>query len=37
MAGLDKVIVSSLAKVAKDSGKLNNAIDAIKDKVLEKV
>ena len=36
MAGLDKVIVSSLAKVAKDSGKLNNAIDAIKDKVLAK-
>ena len=37
MAGLDKVIVSSLAKVAKDSGKLNNAIDAKKTKYLQKV
>ena len=36
MAGLDKVIVSSLAKVAKDSGKLNAAIDKIKENVLNK-
>lgn len=34
--GLDKVIISQLAKVAKDSGKLNDSIDAIKDTVLEK-
>ena len=36
MSGLDKVIVSSLAKVAKDSGKLNTAIDKIREKVLAK-
>mgnify|MGYP001285786003 CR=1 FL=1 len=36
MSGLDKVIVSSLANVAKDSGKLNTAIDKIREKVLAK-
>ena len=31
--GLDKVIIRSLGKVAKDTGKLNAALDGIKDKI----
>ena len=31
--GLDKVIIRSLAKVSKDTGKLNAALDGIRDKI----
>tara|TARA_R110000796_G_scaffold5907_1_gene21660 strand:- start:2903 stop:5389 length:2487 start_codon:yes stop_codon:yes gene_type:complete len=34
--GLDKIIVGQLVKVAKDSGKLNDAIDKIKSNVVER-
>ena len=34
--GLDKIIVGQLVKVAKDSGKLNDAIDKIKSSVVER-
>ena len=34
--GLDKVIIRSLGKVAKDTGKLNAALDGIKDKIKDR-
>ena len=34
--GLDKIVISQIKKVAKDSGKLDNAIDKIKEKVINK-
>ena len=34
--GIDKVVISQIKKVAKDSGKLDNAIDKIKDTVINK-
>ena len=34
--GIGKVIIKQLAKVAKDSGKLEKGIDQVKDKVISK-
>ena len=34
--GIGKVIIKQLAKVAKDSGKLEKGIDQVKDKVISR-